>query len=41
MMLDVTAPTPRRFPFDRVGVLALVCAATFALLATGLSMLLG
>ena len=30
----------RRFPFDRIGVMALVCSVAFALVATALSLML-
>ncbi len=39
-MLDLPAPQTQRFPFDRIGVTALICALLFAAVATGLSLML-
>jgi hypothetical protein len=39
-MLELPLPPPRRFPFDRIGVTALICAGVFAGLAAILSLML-
>lgn len=39
-MFDMPLHQTQRFPFDRIGVTALICAVLFAAVATGLSLML-